>query len=364
MKSRSQRIIEEAGDVDCIVIANGTEPFLDSSFWYVTGLKSGCFEGSKAIISKDGSLDVVTSILEGEAAEKAEGKVHVYRNSEEYVEIMKNTVRGCRRVGISFPSVTYQSVTNLKKALDGQDIEFVDVSNAIDAVASVKDDDEVRCISKACEITSKVAKELPDIISEGKSEKDAAAEMDIRMKKSGGTGNAFETIAAFGSNSSNPHHTPSDYRLRDGDAALFDFGAKYDMYCSDLTRTIFFGKPPEILERAYEIVLRAQIAGIGMIRAGANAKDVDKAARDIIDASEFKGKFIHTFGHGIGMDVHQSIYVAPKSDQVLKSGNVISAEPGIYIPGIGGIRIEDTVLVTDDGCKILTDYPHEMTMVH
>jgi Xaa-Pro dipeptidase len=152
--------------------------------------------------------------------------------------------------------------------------------------------------------------------------------------------------------------------LKKGDTALFDFGAKYDRYCADLTRTIFLDDPGDTMRRVYDIVLKAQQAGIDAIRPGVNAEAVDAAAREVIDSTEFKGRFIHSFGHGIGMDVHQAISVSPRSEQVLEAGNVISAEPGIYIPGIGGIRIEDTVLVTEDGCRILTDYDHSITVVH
>ena len=130
-----------------------------------------------------------------------------------------------------------------------------------------------------------------------------------------------------------------------------------------MTRTVFFGKPPEILERAYEVVLEAQRAGIAEYRDGASASAADIAARKIIDESEFKGKFIHTFGHGIGMDVHQDISIYSKSDQILRAGNVVSAEPGIYIPGVGGIRIEDTCLITEDGCEVLTSFDHSFTVV-
>ena len=123
------------------------------------------------------------------------------------------------------------------------------------------------------------------------------------------------------------------------------------------------GELSDKLRRAYEVVKKAQLAGIEKIRAGACASEPDIAARNIIDESEFKGLFLHTFGHGIGMDVHQGISVYSKSKQILEAGNIISAEPGIYIPGVGGIRIEDTVLVTEDGCRILTDYDHELTIV-
>ena len=358
---RAERLMGNAENVDKIVIANGGEPFLDSTFWYITEQSTGVFEGSMAFVSSDGTVDIVVSTLEEEAAKTANGNVHVYRTREEHNNIVKEILGEAKTVGINFESAVYSSVQYLKK-MKG-DIEIVDVSKAIGDTVSIKDEKEIRATEEACRITSTVAKELPSMISEGASEKEVAAEMDIRMRKLGGTGNAFETIAAFGPYSAECHHKPCDYKLKIGDAALFDFGSKYDMYCADLTRTIFLGEPPDILRRAYEVVRKAQIAGIEKIRDGAKACEPDLAARKIIDDSEFKGRFIHSFGHGIGMDVHQAIAVYPKSEQILKAGNIISAEPGIYIPGVGGIRIEDTVLVTEDGCRILTDYDHELTIV-
>jgi Xaa-Pro dipeptidase len=130
-----------------------------------------------------------------------------------------------------------------------------------------------------------------------------------------------------------------------------------------MTRTVFFTKPPAILERAYEVVLEAQTAGIAKYLDGMPAREADLAAREVIDRSEFKGKFIHSFGHGIGMEVHQGISVSPRSEYTLKEGNIVSAEPGIYIPGVGGIRIEDTCLITKDGCERLTDFDRNFTMI-
>ena len=360
-QSRAERLMENATDVDKVVIMNGGEPFLDSTFWYITGLSTGVFEGSMAFISKDGTVDLLVNELEEEAAKSADANVHVYKTRKESKAMVKELLGDSKNIGINAQSAVYSMTAYLKKIK--RSIKFVNVSKAVDDTVSVKDETEIKAIEKACGITSKVAQELPSMISEGVSEKEIAAEMDIRMRRLGGTGNAFETIAAFGKYSAECHHKPCDYRLKKGDAALFDFGSKYDMYCSDLTRTIFLGEPDDILKRAYEIVKKAQIAGINEIRAGVDAKKPDLAARKVIDKSEFKGMFIHSFGHGIGMDVHQAISVSKKSKQVLKAGNVVSAEPGIYIPGIGGIRIEDTVLVTEDGCRILTDYDHELTIV-
>ena len=359
--SRAVRLMENTTDVDKVVIMNGGEPFLDSTFWYITGARTGVFEGSMAFVSADGSVDVLVSTLEEEAAKSSKAKVHVYGTRAEHDSLMKELLGDAKRIGINSSSAVYSMVSHMQKMKE--DIEIVNVADAIGRTVSVKDADEIKATEKACRITSRVAQELPSMISEGVSEKEVAAEMDTRMRRLGGTGNAFETIAAFGPNSADCHHVPCEYELRRGDTALFDFGSKYDMYCSDLTRTIFLGEPPDILKRAYEVVRKAQIAGIEKIRAGASASEPDLAARKIIDDSEFKGKFIHSFGHGIGMDVHQAIGVHPKSEQILEAGNIISAEPGIYIPGIGGIRIEDTVLVTDDGCRILTDYDHGFTVV-
>ncbi len=360
--NRAARLMENAEGVDKIVIMNGGEPFLDSTFWYVTQATTGVFEGSFAIVSTDGTVDVLVSTLEEEAAKSSKANVHVYHSRDEHDSIIKELLGDAKKVGINSPSAVYSMVSFLQKMKD--DIEIVNVSKAIGETVSVKDADEIKATEQACRITSKVAQELPSMISEGASEKEVAAEMDIRMRRLGGTGNAFETIAAFGANSADCHHVPCDYKLKKGDTALFDFGSKYDMYCADLTRTIFLGEPCEKLKRAYEVVRKAQIAGIECIRDGAKASEPDIAARKIIDDSEFKGTFIHTFGHGIGMDVHQAISVYSRSEQILKAGNIISAEPGIYLPGIGGIRIEDTILVTEDGCRILTDYDHGLTMVH
>ncbi len=338
-KTRAERLISNAEGMDAVVIANDGEPFLDSTFWYLTEQNSGTFEGSFAIVKSDGSMDVLVSILEEEGAREGAGNICVYHDRAEREAFIKEALRGCTKVGFNVNSATYAAVEYVKKVAEG--IEVVNAGKAISATVSVKDEKEIAATREACRISSIVAGEIPDMLSEGVSEKEVAARMDARQ----------------------PHHMPCDYRLKKGDTALFDFGTKYDRYCSDMTRTVFLGRPPEILERAYEVVLEAQQAGIAEYRDGANASAADIAAREIIDGSEFKGKFIHTFGHGIGMDVHQDISIYSKSEQVLRAGNVVSAEPGIYIPGVGGIRIEDTCLITEDGCEVLTSFDHSFTVV-
>lgn len=314
-----------------------------------------------AIVDKDGELHVITGSLEEETAKSGKGQLHIYKTREDRDNIIKGILAGAHKVGFNFHCATYATVNYVLKMADGA--EAVDAGNAISTTVAVKDEREVEATRRACAISSKVAQEIPEMLHEGMTEKEMAASMDNRMRELGGTGNAFDTIAAFGENSSKPHHMPTERRLKKGDTALFDFGTKYDRYCSDMTRTVFFGNPPDIMKRVYSTVLAAQEAGFEEYHDGAKASAADIAARKIIDAGEFKGRFIHTFGHGIGMDVHQAISVYSKSDQILHSGNIVSAEPGVYLPGVGGVRIEDTCLIKKDGAERLTSFDHDFTVV-
>ena len=363
MSSRAERLAQNFADgVDAVVVMNASEPFLDTTSWYLTGSTSGTFEGARAVVTSDGSLHTFVSILEEETARSSSGEVHVYNTDSERKQQMQDVLKGCKKIGVNFSSTAYGSVEWMKSFLE-PDVSIVDATKIIADTIAIKDEKEIELIEKACRISSTVANELPDMIHEGATERDVASEMGIRMLRLGGTGLAFDTIAAFGAHSSEPHYSPADYALKKGDAALFDFGSKYERYCSDLTRTIFLGEPDPVLKRAYEVVRQAQLAGLSEMKDGADASAPDLAARKVIEESEFKGRFIHSFGHGIGMNIHEAIYVSPKSQQKLRAGNVVSAEPGIYIPGVGGIRIEDTVLITEDGYRLLTDYDHSYTVV-
>lgn len=357
--SRAERLTSNTPDMDAVVIINGQDPFLDTTYWYLTELFSGTFEGGIAVV-RDGELNTIVSPLEAEGASAGKGTCHVYDDREHRNKILKDLLDGCNDVGFNMNGATYAGVEYVKK---NAEINPVNATKGIEETIAVKDEKEIALMRKACEITSVIAEEIPDILKAGMTEKEAATEIDRRIREKGGDGNAFDTIAAFGPNSSMPHHTPTDRKLKDGDTTLFDFGSKYSMYCSDLTRTVFFGKPPEVLKRAYKVVKEAQEEGFLCYKDGASAAEADIRAREIIDAGEFKGKMIHTFGHGLGMNIHEGISVYSKSEQVLKEGNVVSAEPGIYLPGIGGIRIEDTCLIKKDGAERLTSFDRSMTIL-
>ncbi|NLL94546.1 MAG: aminopeptidase P family protein [Thermoplasmatales archaeon] len=358
---RAARLAGNAPDVDAIVVANGASPYLDSAFWYLTGLRSGTFEGSFAVVNPDGSMDVAVSVMESETARRGKGRKHVYPTAARRKEIAGELLGGRKAIGVNAGKITHAHVEFLRKA--APEAEIVDVSDAFSKTVNVKDRKEVSTMRKACGIASEVAKSIPDILREGMTEREAAAAIDGAMRDLGADSNAFDTIAAFGPNSSQPHHKPGDRKLADGDAALFDFGCKYDMYCSDLTRTVFFGEPPKIMRKAYSVVRRAQEIGMAEMAPGAPASAPDLAAREYIDSTEFKGMFIHSFGHGLGMDIHEGIHVSSNSTHVFEAGNVVSAEPGVYVKGVGGIRIEDTVLITEKGPRRLTSFPKKLTVI-
>jgi len=229
---------------------------------------------------------------------------------------------------------------------------FKKTGNLVKQFRAIKEPGEVAAIRKASSIADKGLDYALKRLKVGMKESELAGRIEFEMRKSGVLA-AFETIVCFGANGSRPHHIPGKRRLRKNDTILIDFGAKYKGYNSDKTRCFGVGKVKGEFQKAYEAVALAQKTAIDLIREGVKAKDIDVAARKIIKKSGF-GVFGHGLGHGLGLEVHELPGLYPKSKEVLKAGQVVTVEPGIYIPGKFGIRIEDDVLVTKTGCKILT----------
>jgi len=338
-------------NVDAVVLMNGTDPNLDKSFFYATGIPNGLFEGCLAIITPR-STDVLSSQLEELSARSAGVRTTVFENSEHRHELMKKRFGDYERIGINVREITHSNYLKVKKAAKGS--KLVDVSEGIEKARVVKQPDEISRIRKACKIVSAAGEDIPRMVSEGMTETSAAAELNYKMMKLGATGPAFVTAVAFGANSAEPHYQPSARSLRKGQFALFDFGAEYKRYVSDMTRTFVCGRPNQKQKEMYETVLEAQLTALDAIHHGAKGKEVDLAARNVIDGSKFKGRFIHSTGHGIGVSVHDPGAISHARDMTLKEGMVLTVEPGVYINGFGGVRIEDDVLVTRKGCTILT----------
>lgn len=227
----------------------------------------------------------------------------------------------------------------------------------------VKDRDEIALIQKAVDISDVAFERILNLVKPGIRERELAAELEYQMLMLGADKPAFESIVASGYRSAMPHGLASAKKLRKGDFVTFDFGASVEGYVSDVTRTVVVGKATARQKQVYGIVLKAQLAAIRKMRPGASGKAVDKAARDIITAAGFGKNFGHGTGHGIGIEVHTGPGLSPRLDPKLKAGNVITVEPGIYISGWGGVRIEDDVLVTKTGCRVMNRAPKKLLEV-
>ena len=217
-------------------------------------------------------------------------------------------------------------------------------------------------MATAQQIAEGALKRAVSKIKAGITERELMAEINYGMILGGAEKYSFETIVAFGANSAQPHHHPSDKKLDKNELILVDMGAKYNGYCSDMTRTFCIGSPDRQLVDVYGIVLEAQEYAIKNIKAGMTCHDVDSLAREYIAANGYGDNFGHSFGHGVGVDIHEDPRVGTNSETVLKPGMVITAEPGIYVPGLGGVRIEDMLVVKEDGVIDITSYDKKLVI--
>ncbi len=214
-------------------------------------------------------------------------------------------------------------------------------------MAAIKSDEELKNIKKACDIAEKSWLAVLPFIKEGITEKQLAAELEYNFRKNGAGGTSFDTIVAFGKNAAVPHHETGDTKLKKNECVLMDFGCTYKGYCSDMTRTMFFGTPDEEFEKVYLAVLLAHKTAAEKIKAGITGKDADKYARDVLDSLGYGKYFTHSLGHGIGVNIHEFPTLSPKGEATLEDGMVFSDEPGVYINGKFGVRIEDSCYMLD-----------------
>jgi Xaa-Pro aminopeptidase len=228
-----------------------------------------------------------------------------------------------------------------------------------------KSPEEVETIREALGLAEGVLADLLDNLDLGMKERDLAARFEFEFKKRGATGASFDTIALFGPPSSLPHGQPSERRLDVGDPVLLDFGCRLAGYCSDLTRTYAFGTMPgPWFDEIYELALTAQRIAIEAVRPGIAGRELDAVARGLIADAGYGDRFGHGLGHGVGIEIHEGPVVNPQSETTLEEGMVVTIEPGIYLPGKGGVRIEDMVVVTADGCEVLTTAPKDLRILH
>ena len=340
-----------AREAEAILILNGGENSIDRTFKYITKSHGGIFEHSFIITTQDKAA-IYTSILEAETARHTGLETRIFNSARDYEEMMRQDLSKYNTIGLNYSSLTLENYKNLLRIIP--DKEFVDISVSISEARIIKDSEEIKNIREAARIASDSIAHVHESLKEGMSEKEVASLVVYQMMKNGADGPSFSTIVGFGENSSQPHYSPGDRKLKKGDVVLIDYGALYNGYCSDVTRTVSFGKASPEVKEVYGIVYRAQKESMEQIREGANGKDIDLKAREIIDATKYKNLFIHSLGHGIGLEVHDHGAFGSRTDFPLKANMAVTDEPGIYIQGKFGVRIEDDVLVKKDGFEKLS----------
>ncbi len=263
------------------------------------------------------------------------------------------------RVGLEETGVTWAQ----QRRFDSEwfpDAELVPSGAMVEALRRVKDAGEVARIRAACAIADDALAAVGPSLAHSPTEAGFALALEFAMRERGASAVSFDPIVASGPNGARPHARPTERRIDRHDLVVLDFGCVVDGYCSDMTRTVAVDDPGPDARRLYGTVLAAQAAGRVAVRAGVGAAEVDAACRDLIAEAGWGDEFLHGTGHGVGLEVHEDPRVTKGADGTLVAGNVVTVEPGVYLPGVGGVRIEDTLVVADDGCTVLTEFPKDL----
>ncbi|GLZ43166.1 Xaa-Pro peptidase family protein [Actinokineospora sp. NBRC 105648] len=268
-----------------------------------------------------------------------------------------------RRVGFESQHVTVDALDALAET--ARPAEFVRAPHLVEALRLIKDDTEVEALRMACAAADRA---LADLVEQGglrpgRTEREVARDLEGRMLDHGASGPAFASIVAAGANSAVPHHRPTDAVLAAGDLVKLDFGALVEGYHSDMTRTLVLGNPADWQREVYDLVAAAQAAGRAALRPGAQVRAVDAAARGVIEDAGRGEQFVHGLGHGVGLEIHEAPSLAKTGEGTLSAGMAVTVEPGVYLPGLGGVRIEDTLVVRDTGPELLTLTTKQLVVV-
>lgn len=324
---------------------------------YLTGLNA---EGELLITRKENIFLTDSRYVEAVNSELTiDSEIIVWNKLGMMREDYENFFLFCEKVGFEESYVTYEKY---KKIMQLYRInELVETEGIIEKQRRIKDEEEINDIKKACEITDQCFEFLKKYIKIGMTEREIAYKIQEFFIKNGAEGISFDPIVATGANSSMPHAEPTDRKIEYGDIILIDLGCKYNGYCSDMTRTIFIGKLDDTIKSVYDIVLNVQKQALDEMKDGANIKNITKTAVQELKINRFD--LVHALGHGVGLEVHEIPVLSSKYDNLLKENMVIAVEPGVYIPKSFGIRIEDTVLITKNGCINLTKSEKNYTII-
>ncbi len=326
---------------------------------YISG-----YTGEGCLLVLPESAHIITDFRYTEQAERQspDCKVEMTNRDQSRSQIVKRLLdeNGLNELYVETNVLTHDEFLALEKSLEG--IALLPMPRIAEEMREVKDENEIACILKAGEISCKAFDDLLKYIKPGMTEKEVRAYLEYRMSVHGSEGCAFDTIVASGVNGSLPHAVPSDKVIEKGELVTFDFGAKIGGYCSDMTRTIAIGEISDELHKIYDAVLEAQLKALAYIGPGKSCFEADKVARDLLE-EKYPGAFGHSLGHGVGLFIHESPSLSFRSDKILSKGHVVTIEPGVYIPGVGGCRIEDTVIITEDGFINTITTPKQLIVV-
>lgn len=350
VQALKQTAFEQKG-FDGFLITNET------NMLYFTG-----FPGAASLlIPKNGEGTIYVYGVNYEQA-KAEGKgfnVELTKRGENLMAKIAEKIKELKMKKLAFDALSIENYRALSKALKGE-TKLKIQAKLVWELRKKKDEEEIKLMRKAGELTSEGMKIAYEILRPGMREYEVAGEIEYAMRKKGSWGTAFETIVASGARSAFPHGGCREREIKESDLVVIDIGATYRYYRSDMTRTLVAGKPSEKQKKIYEIVKLAQEKAFQVIKPKAKAKDVDAAARKVIEDAGYGEYFVHGLGHGVGLEVHEPPALSRESKDKLTVGNIVTIEPGIYLIGYGGFRIEDTVLVKKDGAEKLTIGPYTL----
>ncbi len=330
---------------------------------YLSGLLTSFEEISSAIIITD---DQAHFLCDFRYTEQARKEVTAYEISEIKGDILVRSGErleslGLKKVAFDPSGLTVDEKLRLESAYTG---ELAGEKALVAGLRIIKSDEELEILRAASNLAEGVLADLTPTLKEGLPERELAAQFEFEFKKRGATGSSFDTIALFGPKSSLPHGIPDETVLKRGDVVLLDFGCRRAGYCSDLTRTYVFGTIPGAwFEEIYALTYEAQHRALEAVQPGKTGREVDAVARNTISEGGYGEYFGHGLGHGVGVEIHEAPRLNTESDTVLEPGMVVTVEPGIYLPGKGGVRIEDLVVVTDGGCEILTKTPKQLRVL-
>lgn len=345
-------------NIDALVVLN-IENSNSATTRYISG-----FSGSTSIIifSKDRRIIITDSRYWEQVKLETEFELVKFKGGQKFISLVAGILKklGVKNVGIEKQRISLALFEALKAELD---VNYIDVSNEILQLRAIKNDDEIEKIRKAIFIAEEAFRKTLEIVKEGITEKEVSAYLEYQMKLLGADKIAFETIVAAGWRGALPHAMASEKRIEKGEPVVVDWGASYKGYVSDLTRVFCIGEPNEKVEEVHKVVLEAQERAINGIKAGLTGEAIDKLARERIEKNGYGEYFGHSLGHGIGLEVHEEPRFSSTYKNVINANSVVTVEPGIYLPGEFGIRIEDDILVTDEGCEVLSSLPRNIFII-